>query len=198
MQAKQFIILSFFTVLLLSPRLFFAQHELQYKLITYPESCLKGSANLSVTGKEDSDSLITNWSNGENNSLQALNLPSGNYSLQLKLKRKNDSLRPPFDTTFYFSIEKEPCPVYVDKYFSPNEDNYHDLMGISNISFFPDFELEIFNKWGQKVHSQKGTYTPWDGKWNGIDLPDGTYYYMLFYEAGNKNKSVKGDVTIIR
>ncbi len=198
MLAKQLSYLLLYAILLTSPHLIFGQSKLHFKLITVPESCLKGSASLSFTEKEDSDILMTKWSTGETNTLQSLNLTNGSYFLELKFRKKNDSLRPTFDTTLYFNIEKEACPVYVDKYFSPNEDNYHDLMGISNISYFPDFELEIYNKWGQKIHAQKGSYTPWDGKWNGIDLPDGTYYYILFYEAGNKNKLVKGDVTIIR
>jgi hypothetical protein len=48
------------------------------------------------------------------------------------------------------------------------------------------------------VHSQKGTYTPWDGKWNGINVLDGTYYYVFYYDGGNKHDLVKGDVTILR
>ena len=48
------------------------------------------------------------------------------------------------------------------------------------------------------MHSQKGTYTPWDGKWNGIHVPDGTYYYVFYYDGGHKNKHVKGDVTVLR
>ncbi len=90
------------------------------------------------------------------------------------------------------------CKVSVGSYFTPNGDNYNDHLYVSNWESYPNFELEIYNKWGQKIHSQKAKYVPWDGTWAGTKVPDGTYYFVFFYDASIKSKLLKGDFTILR
>jgi len=176
----------------------YSQSFYQFTLTTSKDLCLKGTAALEISGTDPADTITIQWSNGSANVKQIYELAGGNYSVLIKIKHHQDSLLFSKDTTFYFSIEKELCGVTIDKYFSPNDDNYHDYMGVANADYHPNFELNIFNKWGQQVHSQKHTYTPWDGKWNGIALPDGAYFYVFFYDTSDKTKLVKGDVTILR
>lgn len=149
-------------------------------------------------GTDPTDTTLITWSNGDVNTLQVFGLTQGDYNVHVTIKHHQDTLTFLKDTTLYFSIEKELCAVTVDKYFSPNDDNYHDVMGVTNAQFHPNFELIIYNKWGQRVHAQRHEYTPWNGKWNGIDLPDGTYYYIFFYNEAERSNLVKGDVTILR
>lgn len=175
----------------------FSQPNYQFGLSTSKYICLKATAVLEIFGTEPADTITITWSTGQTNITQIYELVSGDYSVNIKIRR-TDTLTHLKDTTFYFSISEELCDVGVDKYFSPNDDNYHDKLSIVNSQFHPNFELNIFNKWGQQVHSQKKEYTPWDGKWNGIDLPDGTYFYVFFYDAAQKNKCAKGDITILR
>lgn len=176
----------------------YAQTNYQFKLTTTKDICLKASASVEISGTEPADSLRIIWSTGETTTKQVSELKSGDYSVNIRIRHKQDSLILIKDTTLYFVIEKELCGVSIDKYFSPNDDNYHDLLAVSNTQYYPNFELNIFNKWGQQVHHQKKEYTPWDGKWNGIPLPDGTYFYVFFYDSAQKTKLIKGDVTILR
>lgn len=176
----------------------YAQHAYHFGIITGKEACLKTSAALEIGGTLASDTINIRWSTGEADTRHIINLPAGDYSVNIKIKRREDSLVFVTDTTLHFSVNKEMCRVTVDKYFSPNDDNYHDVMSIMNVLYYPNFELNIFNKWGQQVHSQKKEYIPWNGKWNGIDLPDGTYYYVFFYDSNEKTNLLKGDVTILR
>ncbi|MEM9919241.1 MAG: gliding motility-associated C-terminal domain-containing protein, partial [Bacteroidota bacterium] len=62
---------------------------------------------------------------------------------------------------------------------SANGDGINDVFFISGIDEFPDNHLEIYNRWGVKVYDTDGYMNEWDGEWNGKDLPDGTYYYLL-------------------
>ncbi|PBQ31444.1 hypothetical protein CNR22_06595 [Sphingobacteriaceae bacterium] len=189
------IILSFFFLSGTKP--FYAQQPYKFTLTTNKEFCLKGSAALEISGTNPVDTITIKWSDGSRNVNQIYELAGGDYSVFVRIKH-HDSLTVIKDTTFFFSIDKEVCAVSIDKYFSPNDDNYHDLMGVYNAQYHPNFELTIFNKWGQQVHTQKNSYIPWDGKWNGIALPDGTYFYVFFYDSSDKTKLVKGDVTILR
>lgn len=182
--------------LLLSHLKISAQYE--FNLITTSDICLKAEAIINIKGLGALDSVSIKWSNGAGDTKHIKDLAGGDYSVNIRIKQKKDSIISYKDTTLFFSIEKDFCTVSVDKYFSPNDDNYHDKMSVINAQFYPNFEFTVFNKWGQMVHRQKNTYEPWDGKWNGIDLPDGTYYYVFFYDAADKNKLLKGDVTILR
>lgn len=80
--------------------------------------------------------------------------------------------------------------------FSPNGDGRNDFWNIGNIGLYPDCKLIIFNTWGTKVFSSDGYTDPWDGKYNGKDLPSGTYYYTL--DPGDGSKVLSGPVSIVR
>ncbi|MDO8999973.1 MAG: gliding motility-associated C-terminal domain-containing protein [Bacteroidota bacterium] len=163
------------------------------------EICVKGAAGIQIDTLKTNDQLTINWSNGQSNVFSIKDLETGDFSVHVVIKEQPDSvLITKIDTTIYFKIEKLDCPVVVSNHFTPNGDNYNDYLQIANIQFYPKFELYIFNKWGQQVHSQKENYTPWNGTWNGINVLDQTYYYIFYYDSGNKNKVLKGDITILR
>ncbi len=182
---------------------FFSMHFITgqnyvFKISKTNEYCTKANAQLKIEGLGSKDSVVSvNWSTGENNVFAVSQLEGGDHNINIRVKYK-DTIVTYRDTTLHFVIEKTECKVSFDKYFSPNDDSYHDVFNIGNISFYPNFEFQVFNKWGTRVHLQKDTFTPWDGKWNGINLPDGTYFFVFFYDASNKNKLEKGNVTILR
>jgi gliding motility-associated-like protein len=169
---------------------------LHFFVHTTPEVCQKGKARFEVTGHYDS--LNYHWSTGQVNIPSINNLDAGDYWLTARVVYKEDTVKRSKDTTLIFKIEKELCPLLIPKYFSPNGDGYNDLFTIGNIESFPNFELLIYNKWGQRVHYQKGSFIPWDGKWLGSDLADGAYYYVLYYNKDNTSEFLKDDVTILR
>lgn len=167
------------------------QNTYQFEITKAPVICDKGSASLSMQGTDPGDTLTITWSTGQTQVSSLSNLDEGDYSVTIHIQNK-------LDTSLYFSIDKEECPVSISRQFTPNGDGYNDFFYIGNVSSYPDFELEIFNKWGQRVHRQKGNYVPWDGTWAGTRVPDGTYYFVFFFDSSNKNKLLKGDVIILR
>jgi len=90
---------------------------------------------------------------------------------------------------------------------TPNGDNLNDYFGITCIQGVNN-TLEIYNRWGQLVFSAenydsapnglKGSIY-WDGTRNGLELPDGSYFYVLNYtdEDGNEQQQ-KGYLTLLR
>ncbi len=81
---------------------------------------------------------------------------------------------------------------------SPNGDGFNDVFYIANIEEYPDNNLKIFNRWGNKVYEMDSYKNQWRGTWNGNrDLPDGTYYYLL--ELNDEaNRVFKGYLEIYR
>lgn len=184
----------------------FAQAPYKFTLSKTTDECISANASLEISGPDPADAVSINWSTGETDTKNVYDLKSGAYSVKVKITHTKDTVVNSTDTVFTyikdttlkFLIDKERCVVTVPKYFSPNGDNYNDLLHINNIGRYPNFELSIFDKWGQRVHHQKSQYIPWDGTWVGLNLPDGTYFFVLFYEASDKNNLLKGDVTILR
>ncbi|MEJ7558255.1 MAG: PKD domain-containing protein [Pedobacter sp.] len=80
--------------------------------------------------------------------------------------------------------------------FSPNGDSVNDTWSIKYIDSYPDVEVEIFNRYGQKVFYSRGYKNPFDGNFNNQALPVGVYYYIINPNIGTKK--VTGSLTILR
>lgn len=152
------------------------------------QPCELAKASLTVLAGTQPVQIV--WSTGAiTNSVEQLEV--GIYSVTV-----TDALNR--DTTIHFKIQNEICKPIPENNFTPNGDGYNDTWDISRIQYFPNFDLYIYNRWGQLVHHQSGNFTPWDASSLLLPLPDATYYYILYLDKSNKNDVVKGDVSIIR
>lgn len=178
------------------PALFFTQVDYGFEISKAPVECSKGSVVLTIDGTSPGDAITIAWSTGQVNVEKVTELEEGDYSVDITITSALDTTLT--DTTLKFSIEKRLCPVSISSQFTPNDDGYNDLLSVVNADKYPNFQFDIFDKWGQRVYTQRSNYIPWDGKWVGVPVADGTYYYMFFYNASDKNKFVKGSITILR
>ena len=80
--------------------------------------------------------------------------------------------------------------------FTPNGDGINDNWDIKYLNEYPNCTVDIFNRYGEKLFSSVGYAVPWDGRYKGIYLPTGTYYYII--NPKNGRSKVSGYVTIIR
>ncbi len=76
--------------------------------------------------------------------------------------------------------------------FSPNGDSFNDTFELQNIAFvFPDYEIEIYNRYGRVVFKGNVTTGFWDGKPNqsgvitNAVLPTGVYFYVINFNRSN-------------
>jgi gliding motility-associated-like protein len=86
--------------------------------------------------------------------------------------------------------------VKVPNAFTPNGDNINDTWQIKYLESYPGCEVDVFNRYGQRVYHSTGYSSPWNGTINGQPLPAATYYYII--NPKNGRVPVKGSVTIIR
>lgn len=100
------------------------------------------------------------------------------------------------NNTASFSLSN--CKVFIPSGFSPNGDTVNDTFGIPQIEFlYPDFSLEIFNRYGNVLFKGNKNKPRWDGRnsdYNvGIDgvAPNGVYFYVLHFNKGDK-KPIQG------
>jgi gliding motility-associated-like protein len=79
--------------------------------------------------------------------------------------------------------ENEEDCIVIHNVITPNGDGANDTWIIDCIEDFPDNNVEIFNRWGDKVNAFEN-YDNVSRVWKGTDskgalLPDGTYFYVL-------------------
>lgn len=62
---------------------------------------------------------------------------------------------------------------------SPNTDAKNHTWLIDGLQKYPNHTVCVFNRWGTEVFKTKDYQNNWDGRWDGRDLPDGTYFYWI-------------------
>ena len=82
--------------------------------------------------------------------------------------------------------------------FTPNGDGINDVWTIGDLTLFPDVEVSIFNRWGQQLFTSKGYTEPGDGRYDGKDVPVGTYYYVIDLKDEKYPDAFTGPLTIMR
>lgn len=81
--------------------------------------------------------------------------------------------------------------------FSPNGDGVNDVWNIKNLKNYPNPSIQVFSRYGDRVFSSfSSADIAWDGKLNGIDIPVGTYYYIV--KPGSGKAPISGSVTVLR
>ena len=78
---------------------------------------------------------------------------------------------------------------------TPNGDGINDTWNIKNLELYPESFIKIFNRNGQEVFTASFDQS-WDGKYNGEDLPAGTYFYLI--DLVTLSKVYSGTVTLLR
>ncbi len=133
------------------------------------------------------------WNTGDTTETLKV-LQPGKYSLTLSSGLLACS------STETITIEKD-CYLDIPNAFSPNGDGVNDY-------FFPrqllskgisDFNVQVFNRWGQLVfETNDAAGRGWDGKFQGLNQPQGVYVYRIKVNRGGVVESYDGQVTLVR
>jgi len=103
-------------------------------------------------------------------------------------------------TTDDVIISKGVCKVHVPNAFTPNNDGTNDLFRILGTETITEFNLKIFNRFGQVVFETADRTKGWDGRLKGQEQPVGAFAYMLQYKDINLQgmQSEKGTFVLLR
>jgi gliding motility-associated-like protein len=83
------------------------------------------------------------------------------------------------------TVTVEPsCEISIPNVITPDGSGpiTNEIFYIENLDKFPNSELKIYNRWGKKVFETTG----YMNNWNGGNLNDGTYYYVLTVPASGQ------------
>ncbi|HQM78942.1 MAG TPA: gliding motility-associated C-terminal domain-containing protein, partial [Bacteroidales bacterium] len=128
------------------------------------------------------------WSTGNSSTMQTLSdMSPGIYVIQVKIIGC-DTLT---DST---KVTVESCDITIPNVFTPNGDGINDQFQITNLEYYPNSEIKIYNRWGKKIYESEN----YQGNWNG-DVTEGTYFYILRLNYGNGTlKEFHGTITVLK
>jgi gliding motility-associated-like protein len=107
-----------------------------------------------------------------------------------------------FDSVHVF--ECPPTDVYIPNVFTPDlkSDGLNDTFRIYNLNS-TEYQLTIYNRWGEQVFQSSDVNKGWDGKYHGDPVPEGIYNWTLIYRLHTSTgtpprKIMSGNLTLIR
>ena len=103
------------------------------------------------------------------------------------------------DTYTMTIIAEIPTTLTIPNIFSPNGDGINDEFFIINTGM-SSMNCDIFNRWGQLLHTLTAPDQSWDGITpNGDKAPEGTYMYILQAQGmDGKDYKQQGTLTLVR
>ncbi|HEX7415524.1 MAG TPA: PKD domain-containing protein, partial [Bacteroidia bacterium] len=138
------------------------------------------------------------WNFGDNTSsssatdpIHSFNLP-GNYVVTLI---SSNGMGCSDTSKHEFTIN--PNGYAVPTGFTPNGDGLNDYFYIRG-GPFSEYELRVFNEWGQQIFMSNSQSDKWDGSFNGVVQPAGTYMYIFIGAEDTKSMKLSGEINIIR
>ncbi|HRG00154.1 MAG TPA: gliding motility-associated C-terminal domain-containing protein [Bacteroidia bacterium] len=96
------------------------------------------------------------------------------------------------------TVLNEESTLYVPNAFTPNGDSINDifLVGATNIK---EFNIMIFDRWGLKMFESSDILKGWDGKVNGKEVADGTYFHLIVAkDIDNREIRKQGTITLFK
>ncbi|MEA3494747.1 MAG: PKD domain-containing protein, partial [Bacteroidota bacterium] len=80
-----------------------------------------------------------------------------------------------------------PCNLYIPNSFTPNGDGLNDEFIVKG-TYILDFQMQIYNRWGELVFETNDYKKGWDGKYKGSNCPVGVYFVQVFAKGTNSQK----------
>jgi gliding motility-associated-like protein len=95
-------------------------------------------------------------------------------------------------------INQDDPLIFIPTAFTPNGDGNNDELAVLGATI-SDFDMRIFNQWGQEIFTSNDPSKSWDGRFRGENQPVGVYVYYLKGKTGDAHEIDKqGTILLIR
>jgi gliding motility-associated-like protein len=113
---------------------------------------------------------------------------SGDYTVTV-----TDSFGCYASATGYFEF----IDICIPNYFTPNGDGVLDGWGPGCVNQYSNLTFSIFDRYGRKVATLRAG-EKWDGKYEGMELPTGDYWFVVELNDPKDNRDFVGHFTLYR
>jgi gliding motility-associated-like protein len=136
--------------------------------------------------------------NNQNNPSHTYPNQAGNYYVTLVVSNANGCT----DSVTQLIIVENQVIFYVPNTFTPDGDLFNpEFLPIFTAGFdIYNYNLVIFNRWGEVVFESNDARYGWDGTYGGMPCPDGTYIWQIKYKELTKDKHqlIRGHFNLLR
>lgn len=88
--------------------------------------------------------------------------------------------------------------IFVPNAFTPNGDAYNNTFKAEGYNI-QQFEMYIFNRWGELIYTMTDIDQSWDGSYNGVLVLDDVYIWVVKYvDLNNQPYELRGHVTVLK
>lgn len=88
--------------------------------------------------------------------------------------------------------------IRLPDFFTPDGDGTNDFWVPDNLEGFPNILTIIFDRYGRELYRMELNDAPWDGVYQGHNLPTGDYWYIIKLRGENDNREIVGHFTLYR
>ena len=81
-------------------------------------------------------------------------------------------------------------------FFTPNNDSIHDVWVLNGMSFYPNAEVKIVDRFGKLITLLNASKPSWDGTFNNEKLPSSDYWYVA--KMNEKTPEKRGHFSLKR
>lgn len=154
-----------------------------------PASCKEANGEISVLRSGGTAPITFTWSNG-GDSFFMDELAEGTYTITVSDVNNCSAIQ-----TTYVESTNDVC-ITIPTGFTPNNDGTNDVWNILGASYYSDMTIEVYNRWGSILYTSSGGLEPWDGTFEGKELPSAVYYFIITVPSEEYSKT--GTITIRR
>ena len=169
------------------------------RTVTVLPSNIATFTNIEIFDASENNSVSV-FANGEGSYDYAIDNPNGPYQMGSVFENVSAGIH-----TIYVRDIKNDCGtvntlvsvIGFPKYFTPNNDGYHDYWKIygTNNQFQTGSDILIFDRYGKLIKQLNPLEVGWDGTLNGEILPTSDYWFYVTLEDG---RIFKGHFSLVR
>ena len=104
-------------------------------------------------------------------------------------------------TTIINVVPLDSNSVKLPNVFSPDNNGTNDCFQLPSAGQvgLVLWHVQVYNRWGECIYAETDPAACWDGTRNGLDLPDGVYFYRAQWsDACGNGGDLHGSVTLVR
>ena len=122
----------------------------------------------------------------------------GGYYFKVIAEKYQSKVRSDIESHSNIIYLIQPPLLHVPSAFTPDGNNINDIWGYMPV-FVKDFNMKVFNRWGEKVFETDYKGEQWDGSFLGTEPFENVFIWIATYTGWDNNRyHQKGTVTILK
>jgi len=173
------------------------------QFIASPQVTTTEQTTITFTNTSD-DNDVNFWlfaglgtSNDEHPTFTFSDTEEGVYPIYLTVTNSHGCV----DSTMLIVTVEQEVQFFIPNTFTPDGDEFNETWQIQGYGFDPnDFNVTIYNRWGEPVFESRNAEVGWDGRFQGNIVQDGVYVWKIVTKRLRDDSKVirQGHLTIIR